>query len=275
MVGAPTVETDQPQAPVETEVPEAPAPEIAAPEEPTGPAAEPETPEPQQYVTREELERIQRETREQAERDAAERLRRDNQRRNALQARERQQEQEAREMATQRARMAFHDAGITAEPETITPAFEGYVKTYRTAWERTVETDATDGFVIAAADVLGVALPAELEPSERAYTYGEGVKSYVKGLYDQAYAKARQDLQKEMVPRAELPTLIEGALKKRLNEQKPTDDFKGPEGQANPAGPGLTADQYAAMSPVEQRRLQRERPDLINAMTQRLSQPQR
>ena len=271
VVGAPTEVTDQPEVVEETEVPESvPAPEIAAPEEPAGPAVEPE-PEPQ-YVTREEFERAQREAREQAERDAAEKLRRDIQRKNALAARERQQEEEARKHAITSARLAMLDQGLgDADPQRFTPAFDEYVKTYRSAYERSVETDATDGFVIAAAKVLGAPLPADLEPTDRAYTYAEGVGNYVQGLYDRAYERAKAELAKEYVPKAEVPKLIDGARKKWLAEQKPSEDFKTPEGVPAQAGDGLTPEQYAAMTPLEQRRLQRERPDLINAMTARLA----
>lgn len=274
VVSAPA-ETDQPsQLPLETEGAESvPAPEAAAPQVEEGAAAESvATPE---YVTREDLERIRAEEREQARRDAAEQLRRENQRRNALAAREKAQEQEARDRAHREARMALHEQGLTVEPETVTPAFDSYVKTYRSAYERAVESDATDGFVLAAADVLGVPVPADLEPSERAYTYADGVKTYVKGLYDQAYARAKSDLAKDYIPKSELPAIQEGWLKKLRTDQKPSEDFAGVEGAPAAASGGLTADQYAAMSPVEQRRLQRERPDLINAMTRRLQEPQR
>lgn len=268
---APPVEVDQsPQvtetenAPVEPEV-------VAAPE----PVEEPAAPEPE-YVTREELERVQREAREQAARDASEQIRRDIQRKNALAAREKVQEQEARDRALREARILLHEQGFQgADPSQVSPAFESYTKTYRSAWERTVEADATDGFVLAAAKVLGVPAPSDLEPSDRAYAYADGVQSYVKGLYDQAYAKAKADLAKDSVPRSDIPSIIEGARKKWLKEQKPSEDFQGPEGQPAPANGALTPDQYAAMSPVEQRRIQRERPDLINAMTRQISLPQR
>ena len=263
------IETDQTPEVVETEVPESvPAPEIAAPE-PEAVPAEPTEPE---YVTKEELERIRQEERAQAERDAAERLRRETQRRNGLLARERQQDEEARRTAIASARLAFMDKGVLdAEPERFVPAFDEYVKTRRSAYERAVETDATDGFVIAAAKVLGAQLPADLEPSDRAYTYAEGVSDYVKGLYDRAYERAKADLSKDYVLRTDVPRLIEGARKKWLAEQRPAEDFKSVEGTPAQASEGLTPDQYASMSPIEQRRIQRERPDLINAMTARLA----